>query len=42
MRDGRGAVVADERLMNLELALQAAQGRIKALEDELSALEGRR
>lgn len=42
VRDGRGAVVVDERLMNLELTLQAAQGRIKALEGELSALGGRR
>lgn len=42
LRDGKGAVVVDERLMNLELALQAAQGRIKGLEGELKELEGRR
>lgn len=42
VKDGRGAVVVDGRLMNLELALQAAQGRIKGLENELKGLEGRR
>lgn len=42
IKDGKGAVIVDERLMNLELALQAAQGRIKRLEGELTELEGRR
>lgn len=42
VRGGQGAVVVDERLMNLELALQAAQGHIKGLEAELAGLEGRR
>lgn len=41
IKDGRGAIILDERLMNLELVLQAAQSRIKTMEAELSRLEGR-
>lgn len=42
VRSKAGAVVFDERLMNLELALQAARGRIDALRGEISQLEGGR
>ncbi|TBR18754.1 hypothetical protein EPO15_14970 [bacterium] len=42
VRSKAGAVVLDERLMNLELALQAARTRIDALKGEISRLEGRR
>lgn len=42
LRDGKGAVVVDERLVNLELVLQAVQGQIRTLEGELGRLEGRR
>ncbi|MBI3298122.1 MAG: hypothetical protein HYZ75_08160 [Elusimicrobia bacterium] len=41
IRDGRGAIVLDERLLNLELVLQAAQGRIERLTAELTHLERR-
>ncbi len=42
VRSKAGAVVFDERLMNLELALQAARSRIDTLKGEISKLEGRR
>ena len=43
IRSAAGAVVFDERLMNLELALQAARSRIDAVKAEISRLErGRR
>lgn len=43
VRSHAGAVVFDERLMNLELALQAARSRIDMLKGEISTLErGRR
>ena len=42
VRSKSGAVVFDERLMNLELALQAARSRIDALKGEISKLEGGR
>lgn len=42
VRSSRGAVVFDERLMNLELALQAVRSRVDALKSEVSRVEGRR
>lgn len=42
VRSSAGAVVFDERLMNLELVLQTARTRIDGLKDEISRLEGRR
>ncbi len=42
VRSKAGAVVFDERLMNLELALQAARTRSDALKGEISRLEGGR
>lgn len=42
IQNGHGAIVLDERLLNLELALQAARGRVEKLEAELDRLEGRR
>lgn len=42
VRSAAGAVVFDERLMNLELALQAVRARVDAVKAEISRLEGGR
>lgn len=42
VRSEAGAIVFNERLMNLEMALQAARKRIDALKHAISKVEGRR
>ena len=42
IRDGRGALVVDYRLLNLELALQEADRRIAEVEGKILEIEKKR